>query len=129
MATILHKQDQTDTSISDRTQGEVTYTPRVDILENADELWLYADLPGVTPKDLDIRFENKELTIYGKVTARRKGNYLYSEYGVGDFNKTFSLSEMIDSEKISADLKDGVLVLHLPKTEAIKPKRIEVKSS
>lgn len=108
----------------------ITYSPRVDILETADELTLYADMPGVRPEDLDIRFENGELTIHAKVAARpEKGEFLLREYGVGDFYRTFSISEEIDSDKITAELKQGVLVLHLPKREAVKPKRITVKTA
>ncbi|MCS7167554.1 MAG: Hsp20/alpha crystallin family protein [Gemmatales bacterium] len=108
----------------------VTYSPRVDVVETADELTLYADLPGVRPEDVDIRFENGELTIHGKVTPRpTTGEFLLQEYGVGDFYRTFTISEEIDSDKITAELKQGVLILHLPKREAVKPKRITVKTA
>jgi HSP20 family protein len=60
---------------------------------------------------------------------REKINFLYGEYGIGDFFRTFTIGETIDADKISAELKDGVLTLHLPKTEAVKPRRIEVQSS
>jgi HSP20 family protein len=107
----------------------VTYSPRVDVVETPDELTVYADLPGVRPEDLDIRFENGELTIHAKVQPRyEKGEFLLQEYGVGDFYRTFTISEEIDSDKITAELKQGVLVLHLPKREAVKPKRITVKA-
>ena len=53
---------------------------------------------------------------------------LYSEYGIGDFYRTFSVAETIDGSKISAELKNGVLTVHLPKTEEVKPRRIEVTS-
>jgi HSP20 family molecular chaperone IbpA len=129
MADEIAKQDKSDVATVERTRGGVTYSPRIDIWEAEDELVLYADLPGVAPGDLDIRFENRELTINGKVTPRHSDiQFLYGEYGIGDFFRTFVVGEAIDSEKISAKLNNGVLTLHLPKTEQVKPRRIEVKS-
>jgi len=113
----------------ERTRDVRMYSPRVDIWENDAELVLYADLPGVSVKDLDIRFEDRELIIHGHAEPRqRETGYLYNEYGVGDFYRTFAINETIDVEKISAEVHNGVLTLHLPKTEDAKPRRIEVKS-
>ena len=107
---------------------QVTYVPRFDIWEGRDELLLYGDLPGATPDNLDIRFENGELTIHGKVSPRHENlEFLYGEYGIGDFHRTFTIGEAIDSGKISAEMHNGVLTLHLPKSEKVKPRRIEVK--
>lgn len=107
----------------------MTFTPRVDILETEAEILLFGDLPGVSSDDLDIRYENKELTICGKAQPRQHGaKPLYGEYQVGDFYRSFQIGEAIDPERISAELKNGVLTVHLPKTEAVKPRRIEVKT-
>ena len=123
-----HEQDAVATV--ERTRGGPTYSPRIDIWETDDELVLFADLPGVSPADLDIQFENRELRIHGKVCPRHEGvNFLYGEYGIGDFYRTFTIGETIDSERISAELNQGVLALHLPKTEAVKPRKIAVQSS
>jgi HSP20 family protein len=123
------KHAQNEVATVERTRGGLTYSPRIDIWETGDELMLYADMPGVSAENLDIQFENRELRIHGKVCPRHEGiNFLYGEYGIGDFHRTFTIGESIDSEKISAELKDGVLTLHLPKTEAVKPRRIAVKS-
>lgn len=130
MTTELSKHEQGDVATVERTRKGVTYSPRIDIWENDEELILYADLPGVAPEDLDIRFENRELTLNGKVRPRHEHlSFLDGEYGIGDFYRTFSIGETIDAEKISADLRNGVLALHLPKVEAVKPRRIEVTSS
>ena len=110
-------------------QESKTYSPRFDIRETDDELVLYGDLPGVLPEDLDIRFENRELSIQAKVTPRHcQGKTHCNEYGVGDYHRTFSVAETIDGEAISAELKNGVLTLHLPKAEAVKPRRIKVQA-
>ena len=99
------------------------------IVENDEELVLFGDLPGVTNEDLDVRFENGELTIEGKVPTRHvEHEFVYGEYGIGDFYRSFTISETIDAEKISAELRDGVLALHLPKVAAAKPRKIMVKA-
>jgi HSP20 family molecular chaperone IbpA len=105
------------------------FTPRFDIWEGEDELLLYGDLPGVCAEDLDIRFENRELVIRGKVRPRHGGEFLLGEYGIGDFHRIFTVGEAIDSDKISAEMKHGVLTLHLPKSEKVKPRRIKVKTN
>jgi HSP20 family molecular chaperone IbpA len=111
-------------------KGEgVTYTPRFDICETEDELVLYGDLPGVEAGDLEIRFEDKELAIHGKVAERRSDHRrLREEYGVGDYHRTFAVGEAIDADRISAELRNGVLTVRLPKAESAKPKRIEVRT-
>jgi HSP20 family protein len=107
----------------------VTYTPRFDICETEDELVLYGDLPGVEAGDLDIRFEDKELSIHGRVAPRQaEHRRVREEYGVGDYHRTFAVGESIDTGKIHAELKNGVLTVHLPKAESVKPKRIEVRA-
>ena len=134
MSTALSKQEpkqqQSDLATVERTRGEICFTPRIDIWETEEELLLFADVPGVTADNLDIQFENRELRIHGRVSPRHeKIEFLYGEYGIGDFYRTFSIGESIDAEKISAELQDGVLTLHLPKTEAVKPRRIEVQTN
>ncbi|GIW82176.1 MAG: heat-shock protein [Gemmatales bacterium] len=113
----------------ERMRNAPTFSPRVDICENDEELVLYADLPGVEPEDIDIRFERGELSIYGKCKPRHQGTHLLNEFEVGDFYRAFSIYEEVDADRISAELKNGVLTVHLPKSDAVKPKRISVKAS
>lgn len=125
---ISTKQYPNDAATIERTPGGTTYSPRFDIWENEDELILYGDLPGVMPEDLDVRFENPVLTIHGKVKPRHNDiKLLHEEYGIGDFHGTFTIGEAIDTARISAELKNGVVTVHLPKNEQVKPRRIEVK--
>jgi len=126
--TLPAEETQDDVATMDRTVGGTTYSPRFDIWENDDEMILYGDLPGVRPEDLEVRFENPVLTIHGKVSPRHNDiTFLHGEYGIGDFHRTFTIGEAIDTQRISAELKNGVVTVHLPKSERVKPRRIEVK--
>ena len=130
MAELARKEETAQVAVPERTRGGATFAPRVDILETDSELLLLADVPGVQPDDLDIRYERGELTIHGKVQPRNEEvDYLWSEYEVGDWYRAFTLSEEIDAGKISAELKNGVLTLHLPKVAEAQPKRIQVKAT
>jgi HSP20 family protein len=120
---------QVEVAQTERTRSGPTYLPNVDILEKENELLIRADMPGVAPAGVDIRFENGVLTITGRVPPRAMDGTtpLHREYGVGDFQRTFRVSEAIDASKISAEHSHGVLTLHLPKVEAVRARRIEVK--
>jgi len=90
---------------------------------------LVCDVPGVKPQDLDVQFEKGELSLTGKVQPRQApAEYLEEEYGVGDFYRSFSIAPEIDADKIAAECRDGVLTIHLPKQERMKPKRIAVQA-
>jgi len=111
------------------TRGGIHYTPCVDIYESAEEVVLRCDMPGVKPPDVDVRFEKGELSLYGKVQPRpTPPQYLTQEYGVGAFYRAFTIGPEIDAAKIAAEYRDGVLTVHLPKQERMKPKRIAVKT-
>jgi len=105
--------------------------PAVDIIEKDDELLLMADVPGARADGIDIQYERGELTITARVQPRQPAGttYLLREYGVGDFVRTFRVSEAIDASKIEAEVADGVLTLHLPKAEALKTRKIAVKTA
>jgi len=115
---------------TENTRSGQFYRPNVDIIETAEELVLYADLPGAKSEDIDINFEDSSLVIHGKVNNRQSNetSYLLEEFGVGDFYRTFKVSEHVDAARITAEFRDGVLVLHLPKVEAVKPRKITVQA-
>ncbi len=115
----------------EQTRGGVFFTPLVDIYENDKELTLYADLPGVRPEDLSLRYEQGELVLHAKVRSRYQENergFLLSEYEVGDFYRAFAIHESIDAGKISAEFKNGVLAVHLPKMAEAQPRQIAVQA-
>ena len=124
-----------DTGVKDREfpaqengEAAVVARPRVDILETEQELLLLADLPGVKPADVDVRFENGELTIHGRRNATNVGKRrALGEYEPAHYHRAFRLSEDVAADKIEAELKNGVLTVRLPKAEAAKPRRINVK--
>lgn len=121
--------EPSEVAAPEATRGGIFYAPRIDICESAEEVLLLCDMPGVRPQDMDVRFEKGELNLYSKVQPRQAATeYLEQEYGIGDFYRSFSITPEIDAAKISAECRDGVLTVHLPKQESVKPKRIAVKA-
>jgi len=111
------------------TQDGKFFAPRVDIFETPTELVLYADLPGVRPYDIDLRYERGELVLHGKVAAlEAKGTPVLEDFETGDFHRVFQIHETIDASKIEAEHKNGVLTVHLPKQESVKPKQVQVRA-
>ena len=125
--TLLHK-NKTEQTTPENTRGGLHFVPRVDIFETDDGLVLYADLPGVAPNDVDLRFEKGELILHGKVREQAQpGTLLHGEYEVADFYRVFQIHESIDSARIEAECRNGVLTVHLPKQEVAKPKQVLVR--
>ena len=105
-----------------------TFVPNVDIRETDEALWLWADMPGAAEDSIDVRLDNGELSIRGKVSvdAYKELTAVYTEYNIGHYRRSFSLSNTIDQSKITAEMKDGVLTLTLPKAEEAKPRKISI---
>jgi HSP20 family protein len=122
-------QNGTAATRREETRNARFFTPRVDIFETDSELLLLADLPGVRPEDVDLRYERGELILRGKVASPAPhGQPLLAEFETGDFFRAFQIHETIDASKIAAEHKNGVLGVHLPKQEALKPKQIKVRA-
>ncbi|HPL63887.1 MAG: Hsp20/alpha crystallin family protein [Syntrophales bacterium] len=116
---------------AERTRHKRVYLPNVDIVEKKDAIIVFADMPGVDEKSVNITLEKNVLTIGGSVEVEHYKGYdlSFAEYGIGDYERAFTVSEAIDREKIEASVSNGVLKLVLPKTEPMKPKKIEVRAS
>lgn len=104
------------------------FLPQTDIFETSQALTLVLEMPGVDKDSVEVKVENDVLNIEGRVDF---SNYdglqpLYTEYNVGHYARSFRLSSKIEQEAISAELKDGVMMLVLPKAEKAKPRRIAV---
>ncbi|WP_437677591.1 Hsp20/alpha crystallin family protein [Sorangium sp. So ce131] len=113
-----------DESSPEKIQQRPAVPPAVDIYENAEELLVVADLPGVTQDHLAIRLEKGELTFEGRraeAAEREKG-----AESLPDYRRSFVVPQGIDAEKISAELQAGVLRIHLPKSASLKPRQIPI---
>jgi HSP20 family protein len=106
-------------------------TPATDILEREDGFYVYMDLPGVRREDLNIDINENELTVSGRALqgASEKESFLEVQFGPGEYVRAVSLSDRVDRERIKANLKDGVLTLHLPRLEKLAPRRIPVQTA
>ncbi len=109
---------------------DVYFTPLIDIHESPDGLVLEADLPGASENGLRIQLEDNVLSLHAQVhsPAPEGARALHEEYRVGDFCRSFILSDEVERSRITAELKNGVLRLTLPKAERAKTRRIEIKS-
>jgi HSP20 family protein len=116
-------------------EGEVstrTWAPPVDIYENGDNLVLKAELPGLSPEDVEIRVQDNTLYLKGERKFEKEveeQSYHRVERSYGTFTRTFSLPNSIDADKVAANYKDGVLTLTMPKKEEAKPKTIKINVS
>ena len=107
-----------------------TFLPNTDIYETEDALMLVMEMPGVGNEHADITLEDDVLSVTGRIDFSRyeKLQPIYTEYNIGYYRRSFSLSPSgTDEHRISADMKDGVLTLTLPKAERVKPRRIQLK--
>ena len=106
-----------------------SWAPAVDIFEHEGNIVLKAELPGVDPKDVDIRVENNVLSLRGERKFEnevKREDYHRVERAYGSFSRSFTLPSVVDTEKIKADYKDGVLKVTLPQKEEAKPKQISI---
>ncbi|MGD8451256.1 MAG: Hsp20/alpha crystallin family protein [Phycisphaerae bacterium] len=123
---------ESQTTQPEPVHGGPTFVPPVDIIEQDNELLLVADMPGARPDGLDIHYERGVLTIHGQVAPRQNDTdtrFLLREYGVGNYHRRFEIGEGIDAAKIEADFQEGVLTVHLPKAQALLPRKIAVRSN
>jgi len=110
----------------EKTQQRRAVMPPVDIYENADEVLVMADLPGIGKDSLAIHLDKGQLTIEGTRRESSEGNGLAVEFGTTDYRRSFVLPPGIQSDGITAELNQGVLRVHLPKSAAQKPRQIQV---
>ena len=112
------------------TRAQERYVPLpVDIYEDEQGLVVVADVPGVDPDAIDARVERGVLTIQARATHLATGAPIYREYELTGFFRQFQLPEEVDVARITADVKNGVLTLRLPRAERAQPRRIQVQSS
>lgn len=129
-----------DTQVQNREGQEVNktqtagtdaiYLPNVDIVETGDHIRLLANMPGVDQHAVDVTVENNVLTIEGQAYREEPEGYqmVGCEYGMGKYRRDFTLSTDVDTEKIKARMKHGVLELTIPKREEVKAKKIQIEA-
>jgi HSP20 family molecular chaperone IbpA len=112
----------------ERTVPARVFVPDTDIFETDDTLTVVLEMPGVSKDGVDINVENDVLTIEGKLDHSKYQGLqpLYTEYNIGNYSRSFQISNKVDQSGIKAELKDGVMTLVLPKAQSAKPRRISV---
>ena len=113
----------------DNPLSTTAWNPSVDIFENDNEIVFKAELPGMNPKDIEVKLENNVLMLKGErrfEKETKEENYHRIEREYGNFSRSFALPSAVEGDKVTAEYKDGVLKVTLPKKEEIKPKPIKI---
>ena len=118
---------KSDTEMVEKSRSIPTVGSLVDIYENEDEILLHVDMPGVEKDNIKLNIDNGTLTLSALRQLDTKGVSTWEEFGDVEYRRSFSVPQTIDIGKVDAELKEGVLRLHLPKSEAAKPRQIEIK--
>jgi HSP20 family molecular chaperone IbpA len=113
----------------EKTRTLETVLPPVDIYESEEEILLFADMPGVLKEDVKVNIDNGTLSLSGVRKLQTRGAARWEEFGDVEYRRNFSVPQTINVEKVYAELKDGVLKLHLPKSEAAKPRLIQINAA
>jgi HSP20 family molecular chaperone IbpA len=122
------KNDETNLQAREETRASERYIkPAVDIIESEEGLTLMADIPGAAKDTLDVNVEKGILTISAPVSYTMPGRPIYAEFELAPYYRQFSIPESLAHEKAAADFSNGILTLRVPKAEAAKPRKIEIK--
>ena len=127
----VQKHEVIDMEDTERTRECPCFVPRADIVETEDDIYVVVDVPGADEKSIDITLEKNVLTINAYVETQNMDGFAPTlvEYEVGDYQRSFRLSNIIERDKIQANIKDGVLHLQLPKAGEAKTRKISVSAA
>ena len=116
---------------TDTTKRPQNYRAPVDVYETDAEFRVIADMPGACSEGIAISVEDNTLTIDAEVRDRYSalGRLRHQEYGVGDYHRSFRIGDGIDADSITASYRDGILEVKLPKAEAVRPRKIDIKTA
>lgn len=105
-----------------------TFTPAIDVIETPDAFLLIADVPGAMREGVDIEYDDGVLTLHARITPRARDDARFArrEYAVGDYRRSLHIGEAIDVSRIGAELANGQLTLTLPKTEAVRIRKVPI---
>jgi HSP20 family protein len=125
---IISVKNLINNSIEEILKTQESVSPASDIYENPDEYVLVANMPGVSRNEVQVKVVDDSLVIFGKINYNEvvSRNYILNENEIGNFFRRFKISETIDKTKITARYDNGQLTVHLPKTENVKPRTIEI---
>lgn len=123
--------DKTAAETPETTTGSRIFRPLADIIETPEGVTLMLEMPGVAAEEVEVTLEKRVLTIRGRVhpTAPEKLQLAYAEYGEGDYERAFTLSDDFDPDRIGAEVAQGVLTVTLPRVAEAKPRKIAVKAA
>ena len=125
---LTERNDERDVQTREETRSKEKYIrPAVNIIETEEGLILTADIPGAAKESLDVNVEKGILTISAPTSHTMPGQPVYQEFELANYYRQFSIPESLDHGKAKADFTNGILTLTVPKAEAAKPKRIDVK--
>ena len=120
----IEKRQQAD--VTRATQETHYFQPSTDVRETEQQIVIQFDMPGVSSENVELTVEKGTLTVTGKADPEEKGTAVYRETHIGDYQRTFTMSEDVDTDRISAEMKAGVLTVCIPKAEKARPKRIAI---
>ncbi len=127
MRTEMQETRKTENQEVEKIENRRTVIPAVDIYENARELWMEVDLPGVREQDVEVNFEKQAIRIAGKVGQPPEGwRRTLREYAPMDYERSFRLPSGLDVAKFHAEFENGVLTLHLPKSAEHQPHKVAI---
>jgi HSP20 family protein len=123
----ITKKENKETAVTRREQQR-TYMPATDIRETPEAIVMQFDMPGVEKDKVNVKLDRNLLAVTGIVERQEQGNIVYQEYRIGDYHREFTLSDDLDKNNITAEMKAGVLTLTIGKAEKAKPKTIQIAS-
>ena len=126
----IEKKETPEVQKTQKTAREFVYVPDADISEDAHQIRLLADMPGVDKESVNVTVENNVLSIEGAARVDVPGGYELAgqEFGVGRFRRDFTLSDQMDAGNIKARVSHGVLEVSIPKREEVKTRKVEIES-
>lgn len=125
---IIAVRDINNYSIEEILRTENNILPSTDIYENADEFVLITNMPGVSRSEVKVKVIDDSLIVFGKINYEEaiNRNYILNENEIGNYFRKFKISDSIDKDKITAKYDNGQLIVHLPKSEKLKPRTIDI---
>jgi len=117
-----------ESGVAERMERRPPVTPPVDIYENADEILVLADVPGARNDGITVKLDKNELTLFARGEELPGGQPVLGSSRTRDYGRTFLVPRGIDGDRITAEMTAGVLRIHLPKSDSIKPRKIAVRA-